>query len=418
MEIRVETKPKSQVLLTLVITDEELRAYEASTMKKLIAETKLPGFRPGKAPEARIREHFGNDAIQARVIDQALPKFYLEAIRQKGVQAVGRPLADITALKPLTVTFTVDVYPTVKVKKVDGIKLKRQEVAVSDADVQEVLADLQKRGRSFLPVDRAAQVGDSVEVSFTGEVEGRADGRLKSQHHPLTIGSQSFVPGFEEQLVGMKRGDVKDVSVTFPADYRHVDFRGKPVTFHVTVDAVEEVKLPPQDDALARSVTGKDDATLEKLKGEIRTDLQRLKDEEEHDRLDRAYADALVERVEVDVPESLTHDEVHYMIDELAGRVQGQGLKFEHYLELQRTTRDELEQKLRPEAEKRVKIRLALRALAEERKVVVPAEEVDAALAAVDDPKLRSDARFRTQLESQLLLSRTLSSLRDAATRS
>ncbi len=417
MEFRFEMKPKSRVVLTAVVSEDELQKHEKATIKKLMASTKIAGFRPGKATEARIREHYTDAGIKARVIDDALPTIYATGVKEKALQPIGRPEAEIKEVKPLTVEFTVDVYPTIELKKLDKIRVQKKPVAIEDPEIDDVLSQLQKRLRTFAPVERVAAMGDSVEVSFTGDLEGVPDPRLKSQHHPLLLGSNAFIPGFEEGLVGKKAGDIVDLTLPFPSDYRAADLRGKKATFHVTIEVVEEVTLPALDDELAKKVTGKPEMTMVALRDEIRADLLKEKERAEAGRLDEEFATALVERTTVELPETLVHEEVHYIMDELAHRVEGQGLKFEHYLELRKTTQEGMEASLRPEAEKRLTVRLALRRAAQDLNIVVPDEEVEAALSTLENPAVRNDERVRSQLAAQILLEKTLTTLREAATR-
>jgi trigger factor len=415
MESKVKKQPKSRVTLTVTASEDELKSHEAAAMQHLREQANLPGFRKGKVPDSKLREHFGVQGIRAHVIEHALPSLYADAVKEHDLKPVARPETAITTLEPLSVDFSVDVYPEVEVSKVDKIKLKAAAPAVSEEDVAAVMEDLRKRFRTFSPAERPARMEDRLELSFTGEIEGKADPRLSSQHHPVILGSNSFIPGFEEQLQGATAGATKDIAVTFPADYRFVELRGKPAIFHVTVESVEQVDLPPLDDALAVRATGKADATIAALREDIRAGILQDKGMQEDDRLERELIDALVARTKVEIPEALIVDELSYMFADLRGRIEQQGLQFDHYLEIQRTTEAGLSEKFRPEAEKRIAARLALSKIADERQITVSDEELAGALSGVEGGTNARDPRFREQMRSQLRLTKILNELRTAA---
>lgn len=417
MQIQVKPQKHSQVSITITVSDEELAVYESATLSELRTNARLPGFRPGKIPDAKLREHFGVEGLRAHVIEHALPELYKKAVDEQKLQPVSRPSTTISKLSPLTVEFTVDVFPTVSVKKVDKIKLAAKEVVVADAEVEEVLTDIRTRFRTFSSVSRPAAMGDRVEVSFTGEIDGKLHPRLASQHHPLILGSKSFLDGFEEQLVGASAGETRDVRAAFPHEHRAVELRGKEALFHVTIEQVEEVHLPELDDTLAATALGKDAATVAELRTDITDSIRRRKQLEEDDRLERELLEAVVKATVVDLPASFVDGEIEAMITELGERVEQQGLKLEHYLELQQTDMDGLRSRYREEAAKRVTARLAVNFLADEAKVEVTDEELDAALGAIEDGARAKDPRFRAQLRQNLRLTKALSDLRTNALR-
>ena len=415
MESQIAKKPKSQILITIEVKPDELQKFEKSVIDELVKEVKISGFRPGHAPVDKVREHLGEEAIKARIIDRALPKFYLQAIEDHKLRPVAQPKTSIKSLEPFKVEFLVDIYPEVKVAKLEKIKLKKNNLEVSKSDIESVMKELQDRFREYKIVERAVQDGDRVEVTFAGKIDGKVDERLKSKNHPVIIGSKVFVGDFESQLIGQAKNGKKEIKVKFPDDYRAAELRGKEAVFDTTIEQVEEVIVPKIDDQLAKKASGDDEMTLEKFTEQINHSLMHEKEAAEEARLDVELFSEIAKHTTVDLPESFIHEEVHFMLDDLEKSLVNQGLTLDSYLQIQKTDEEGMMKKLAPEAEKRLKVRLALYYLADERKVEISDEELDAALDTLKDTPGKKDENFKKNLRNQLRVKKTLDEIRISA---
>ncbi len=392
MESHVENLPKSAVKLTITVTPAEMRGYFTQATKALSKQANIEGFRKGKAPRSILEARVGKDYLAHQAMELAVSDSYYQAIMKHGLRPVGRPQTDLKhehahlEEKGLSFTATVPVVPDVKLGDYKQIRVKPQQSAYSDKLVDEALEQLQKSRAGSAQVTRAAKPGDRIEIDFVGNIGGKEFAVGKSENHPLVIGEGSFIPGFEDQLVGMKAGQVKTFKVKFPKDYRATELAGKQAEFTVTLKQVQETTLPELNDAFA---TGFGAKSLADLKQRLAENLKAEKETEATRATEGAVVDAVVDRATVEVPEALAEEELTGMMAELRQQIERQGLPYDKYLEHLGKTEDDIRKEHRDQAERRVKMSLVLNAVQDAEKIV-PTEqqikaEVERQLAQVSD---------------------------------
>ena len=378
MQIKRETLNPTTVKITLDADQSLLDDVKQRVLGRLAKNMKLPGFRPGKAPLALVERNADNQALQADFLDEAINRLYSEAIEQEKLRPVGQPKVGIQKFVPFTtlgVTFELEVVGEVKLPDYKKIKLAKKPVVVTDADVADVIKSLRQRAAERTAVERSAKNGDEVTIDFTGvdaktkEPISGADGK----GYPLVLGSDSFIPGFESSVVGMKAGEQKEFTLTFPSDYGVGALQNRKVTFTVTAQKVQELSEPKADDAFAAKVGPF--KTLAGLKEDIRKQLQTEKQAE----ADRAYENELLEKVAdkttVAIPGALIDDEVRHAEQQIRQNLLYRGQTWNEYLKEQGQTEEEYRKSLRMPAERRVKAGLALSEIAEREGITVTPEE-------------------------------------------
>jgi len=366
MKITIKQLPKSTSEITIVTELTELAPFRAEALKEISEHVKIDGFRPGHIPEDKLIEKVGEETIQKEAIDRAVKKMYMEAIVQEKIQVVAPPVIEVTSAVPLTFTATVATLPEVKIGDYKKIKLTKEDAAVTDDELKSFIVELQKRHAIAKPVEgRAAKTGDHVEIDFAGSTpDGVPLDGTASKNHPLDLGSSSFIPGFEEGIVGMQAGEEKEIKVTFPEDYHAKQLAGKPVIFKITLHKIEEMEEPQLDDDFAATVkeAGAKWADVEK---DIREYLGTQKTQATEGKLKDALMQELLKIATVEIPDALIDEEINYMLVELKQRIAQGGMTFESYLEQAKKTEDELKEGMKEEGSKRVTIRLIINQLIE-----------------------------------------------------
>lgn len=378
MKVTVQKLPKSEVKITVEVPQERVEKFMQKAAEQISHHFKIPGFRPGHVPLDVLKQHVNQEGIEAHMLDIALPETYTEAVTKEKLQVVSRPKVDIKSKSPLIYEATVAVYPDVTVSGYEKISIKKEEPKVEEKDVDEVLEGIKKRHATYKEVDRPAQKGDRVEIDFQGFDDGGAPlDNTSSKNHPLVIGEGSLVPGFEEELVGMKKGEEKKFKVTFPKEYFHKPFQNKKVEFKVTVHMVEEGKFPEWTPEFIKEVTGHD-KDLEGVKTIIRENLAIDRKEAEKVRRENAFLDKIIDHTKVEIPETLMEEEIDAMIEEFKNELQQQvGVTLEQFLEQNKKELKDLRNDRRKEAEKRLTLRFGLQKLFEQEKIDVTKEELD-----------------------------------------
>lgn len=367
MSVKKEIISENKVKLTIEVGKDILLTASDEVYKKLAPSVKVSGFRPGKAPKNIVEKEIGSERFEAEILDIVLPKTYYEAVIQEKLEVVGSPEVKVVKFVPtdgLTYEAVVELMPKVKVPDLTKIKVKRQSVKVTEKDVSEVLDDLAKKLSKPEKRDRAAKQGDKVEIDFEGFVGGIPFDGGKSQNHPIVIGSGQFIPGFEDQLVGMKAEEEKEIEVTFPEDYHAENLKGKKATFKVRLNLVEEIIMPEMTDEFATQVGPF--KSLDALKQDIKKQLIYTKEVEERRRVEDEILASLVEKAKFDAPEALVHQEQHRLLHEAESNLQQQGIGLEQYLTIIKKTKEEIEAEMKPEAEKRVKVGIVLTQIAKD----------------------------------------------------
>ncbi len=373
----VEKLEKNQVALTVEVGAEEFEAAVERAYKKLRGKMNIPGFRPGKAPRAMIEKLYGVEIFYDEAVNQSFPAAYMQAVVEADVKVVGEPSVEMVEISKNGYTFkaTVDVYPEVKLGQYKGVSAVKGEVKVGAADVNAMLKEMAERATRLAVVDRAVKKGDIAVIDFEGFDNGVAFEGGKGTNYDLEIGSGSFVPGFEEQIVGMKAGEEKDLDITFPENYTP-ELAGKPVVFKVKVNEVKAKEVPAMDDEFAKDVS-----EFETLK-ELKADLKKKITADRQAQVDRAFEDALLEKIaaemECDVPASMIEEQINGMMQNFKVRMESQGIPFDQYMKYTGTTEESMRAEAAGPAEKQVRVALALEAVIKAEGLEATAEEVDA----------------------------------------
>ena len=368
---------KNRLSFDMVIDAE---AYEAGLQKaylKTRGRYNVPGFRKGKATRKMIEVYYGHDVFMSDAIDEVFADNYEKAIKENGWRIVSQPSltnVDVNENKELILSLAADVYPEVTLGQYRGIEAPKAVAEVSDEEVEEELDRKAKDVARIETVDRPAQEGDTVVIDYEGSVNGVPFDGGKAEGYELTLGSHSFIPGFEEQLIGVTAGQELAINVTFPKEY-HEELAGKDAVFQIKVHEVKETQIPAKDDELAKDVSEFD--TLEELRNDIRATILKQKSEG----IERAYENAILEKlsqnIEVDIPAAMIDDEVKAQLNDFDMQLRSQGLSLEQYGKMIGGL-SSLETSTRPMAERTVRIRLALAKIAETEKLEVSEEEITA----------------------------------------
>ncbi len=347
--------------------------------KKNVVNMKVPGFRPGKAPQAIIEKMYGKGVFYDDAINAVLPKAYEEAAAESKLDIVGQPEIDVKSLDDNGVVFTAKVYlkPTMELKNYKGIEAERIVTVATDADVDAELARTQKRNaRSMDVTDRAAQLEDTVTIDFDGSVDGVAFAGGKSENYNLKLGSGQFIPGFEDQIVGHSVGETFDVTVTFPEDYHAEDLKGKEAVFKIVLHAIKYDELPALDDEFAKDVSEFD--TLDEYKADILAKINDRNAKAADTALDEKLMDALIANLEGDIPEVMFRAEAENMVRDYDNRLRMQGLSLNDYCKYTGMSLDDIRAQMMEGAQRQVKVRLALETVVRLENIVATEEEIEA----------------------------------------
>ncbi|HEY8108542.1 MAG TPA: trigger factor [Patescibacteria group bacterium] len=400
MQVEVKKLPKSEVSLKISISPEEMKGYFDQAVKKLAKQANLPGFRKGKAPRSVLEARTGPHYIAHEAMELAVAESYYKAVVEHDLKPMGRPKTDLQDKHDdlekdgLSFTATVAVLPPVTLGDYKKISVKPKPSEYSDKLVDDALEQLRKGRAGFAQVTRAAKEGDRVEIDFVGKQGGKEVSGAKSENHPLVLGQGGFIPGFEEELIGMKAGGVKTFKVTFPKDYHEKSLAGKPVEFTVTMRQVQETQLPELGDGFAEGFGAKSLADLRKRLAE---NLKQEKEQEARQRTEQEVIDKVAAQAKVEVPDALVDEELTRMFGEFRQHVERQGIPFDKYLEQSGKTEDDFRKDQRGEAERRVKLSLVLNAIQAQEKVTVSdqrvKEEVAAQLATAPDDQVKEQIK-------------------------
>ena len=380
MELKnTEKQEHSVVALTIEITKAEFEAAKDKAFKKTGKNITVPGFRKGHAPRKMIEKLYGEGVFFEEAFNIIYPDAMDMAVEKSGIKPVGR--ADVDLGDPaeeggLTIIAKVPVEPEVELGEYKGIEVEKETVKVPAADGKAELNRLAQRNARTETVDRKAKKNDTVDIDFEGFVDGVAFEGGKAEHHMLTLGSGSFIPGFEDQLIGCKAGDEKDVVVTFPEEYHAKELAGKEAVFKCKVHKVEETILPELDDEFAKDVSDTCE-TLEDLKKEITERLKKERQENVEHAFEEKILDAVIEGMKADIPQAMVESQVDALVQDFGYRLQMQGMALDQYLKMTGTEMGAFRAMFREQADRQVKTRLALEKVAELENIAVSDKELD-----------------------------------------
>ena len=383
MSVQVEKLEKNMAKLTIEVSAEEFEKGIQAAYLKEKGKISLPGFRKGKAPRKMIEKMYGVGVFYEEAANNVMPMAYSNAAKESELEIVSNPEIDIVQIeagKPFIFTATVAVKPEVTLGEYKGVEVKKADLAVTDEEIEaELKKEQEKNSRTVNVDDRAVENGDMIKLDFEGFVDGVAFDGGKGENYDLTIGSNSFIPGFEDQLVGAKIGEDVDVNVTFPEEYHAKDLAGKAAVFKCKVNAISVKELPELDDEFAQEVSEFD--TLDEYKADVKKNLEEKKAAEAKTAKENEAVDKAVENAQMDIPDPMIDSQVEQMINDYARRLQSQGLSMEQYMQFTGTTLDALKEQVRPQALTQIKSRLVLEKIAEVEDIQISDEKLDEELA-------------------------------------
>ena len=380
MELKnTEKQEHSIVALTIEITKAEFEAAKDKAFKKTGKNITVPGFRKGHAPRKMIEKLYGEGVFFEEAFNIIYPDAMEMAVEKAGIKPVGR--ADVDLGDPaeeggLTIIAKVPVEPEVELGEYKGIEVEKETVKVPAADVKAELNRLAQRNARTETVDRKAKKNDTVDIDFEGFVDGVAFEGGKAEHHMLTLGSGTFIPGFEDQLIGCKAGDEKDVVVTFPEEYHAKELAGKEAVFKCKVHKVEETILPELDDEFAKDVSDTCE-TLDDLKKEITDRLKKERQDAADHAMEEKILDAVIADMKADIPQAMVEGQIDSMVQDFGYRLQMQGMQLDQYLKMTGTEMGAFRAMFHDQADRQVKVRLALEKVAELENIAVSDKELE-----------------------------------------
>jgi len=379
MSLKIETLENSMAKLTIEVDSAEFDKAIAKAYQKNKGSIALPGFRKGKVPQAMVEKMYGPAVFYEDAANFIIPEAYEKALEECDLEITSRPEIDVEQIekgKNFIFTATVAIKPEVKLGTYKKVKVKKADTEVTDADVEEALKrELEAQARMVNVEDRAVVDGDMTTIDYEGSVDGVPFDGGKAEEYPLTIGSHSFIPGFEEQIIGMNIGEEKDINVTFPEEYHAPELAGKAAVFKVKLHAIKAKELPVADDEFAQEVSEFD--TLDEYKEDLKKTIQTRKENQAKAEKEDAVIEKIIEKATIDLPEPMVNDQVENMINDMAARMQQQGLNMEQYMQLTGMDINKLKEQMQPQAVKRLKSRLVLEAIAEKEKLEVTDERFD-----------------------------------------
>ena len=381
MSIKIEkTDKKDEVKLEFTIKAEKFDEAMKKVYLKSAKYFNIPGFRKGKAPMQIVEKYYGDEIFYEDTFNEVVPEEYEKELKENNIEAVSRPDIDVKQIgkgQDLIFTAIVQTKPEVKLGKYKGIEIKKVEYNVSDGDIEHELGHMQEKNARLVTVeDREVQKDDITVIDFEGFVDGKPFEGGKAENHELTIGSNTFIPGFEDQMIGMKTEEEKDINVKFPEDYFSEELKGKDATFKVKLHEIKKKELPALDDEFAKDVSEFD--TLKELKKSIQDKLEEENKKKAKYETEDAVVKAVCDNVKLDIPSGMIETEIDNMTKEIEQRLMYQGMKLEQYLQMLGKTMEDFRKEYEEQATTSVKNRLVLEAIIKEEKIKPDNEKVEA----------------------------------------
>ena len=380
MSIKIEkTENNNELKLEFTIEAKKFDEGMKKVYEKSAKYISIPGFRKGKAPMSIVEKHYGPEVFYEDTFNEIVPAEYERELKENNIDAVSKPDIEVKQIgkgKDLIFTAVVQTKPEVKLGKYKGIELKKVEYNVSDEDINHELGHMQDRNSRLVTVqDRAVEDGDITVIDFEGFVDGKSFEGGKAENHELTIGSKTFIPGFEDQIIGMKIDEEKDINVKFPEEYFSEELKGKDATFKVKLHEIKKKELPELNDDFAKDASEFD--TLDELKASIKEKLEQENANRAKYETEDAAIKAVTDATEVEIPSGMIETEIDNMIKDMETRMHYQGIHLEQYLQMMGKTMDEFRKENEEQAKTSVKTRLTLEAIEKAEKVEPAEEEVN-----------------------------------------
>ena len=425
MSLQVEKLEKNMAKLTIEVSAEDLDKAMEKAYQKQKSRISLPGFRKGKAPRKMIESMYGKGVFMEDAVNSLVPQEYTKALGECDLEIVSQPEINVTQMEPgkaLIFTADVAVKPEVTLGDYKGVEVPKSEIAVTDEEVDaEVKKEQDKNARTVAVEDRAAANGDITTIDFEGFVDGVAFDGGKGTDYALTLGSGTFIPGFEDQLVGANAGDHVEVKVTFPEEYQAKELAGKEAVFQCDVKKIETKEVPELDDEFAKDVSEFD--TLAEYKEDVKKKLTEKKEKEARTAKENAAVDKAIENAQMDIPEAMLMTQCRQMLDDFSRRMQSQGLSMDQYFQFTGMTADKMMEDMKPQALKRIQTRLVLEKVAEVENIQPTEEEVNEEISKMAEAyKMEADKlkellgeRELEQMKKDMAVQKAVTVIADAA---
>ncbi|MGE5391819.1 MAG: trigger factor [Deltaproteobacteria bacterium] len=382
MEARLEKIESGEAYIEIVVDAERLEEGLQTAYRKVVRQVSIPGFRKGRVPRELLEAHFGKEILYQDALEAIIPDAYEFALAELDIAPIAQPdfdfsnMEEMEAGKPFTFNAKVAVKPDFELPDLTGLEITTPIFAVKEEDVAKRLDDMQNRYSQLVEkTDEPAAVGDTAEIDFEGFVDGIAFPGGKGENYPLELGSGTFIPGFEDQVVGLKVGEEADVKVTFPETYHAEDLAGKEAVFKVKVKKIETHEKRPLNDEFAQEVSSFD--TLKELEEDIKNNLLQMIENQKKDFLRQQVLDKAMERADIPVPDSVVKAQLEVMLEQMAQRLKAQGLSLEMYFQYTQSNVEEFNKEMWPEAYRIAKVNFLLEKLIEDKDITVTEEEID-----------------------------------------
>ena len=379
MSVQIENLEKNMAKLAIEVSAEELEKALQGAYLKQKNNISIPGFRKGKVPRAMVEKMYGAGIFYEDAANALIPEAYSNAVAESKLDVVSQPEVNVVQIekgKPFIFTAEVAVKPEVTLGEYKGLEVPKADLTVTEEEIEaELKKEQEKNGRTIDVEDRPAQMGDTVTIDFEGSVDGVPFEGGAGKDYPLTLGSNTFIPGFEEQLAGVKLEEEVDVNVTFPEDYNAEELKGKAAVFKCTIHKIETKELPELDDDFAKDVSEFD--TLDEYKADVKANLEKKKEADAKRAKEDAAVEKAVANASMEIPDAMVKSQAAQMVDNFVRRLQAQGMSMEQYMQYTGQTLEQMQDQMKPQATKQIQTRLVLEKVAEVENIEASEEKID-----------------------------------------